>query len=111
MSKEITKSYNKLQIGSNGGVAFPKAVAMGYGKNAGNFAGISVPSTGDFWAGGLTFCKKCAKFFLDKGCDEDMRAGKIPREGAVLVQGIRNPAVTDTTSEPYARKCHTGCAR
>ena len=48
----------------------------------------------------VDFLKNCAKIFLDKGCDEDTRAGKIPREDATLVQGIRNPAVTDTTSEP-----------
>ena len=28
-----------------------------------------------------------------------------------MVQGIRNPAGKDTTSEPRVRKCHAGCAR
>ena len=37
--------------------------------------------------------------------------GKIPREDAVLVQGFRNPAGDDTTSELCVRKCHAGCAR
>ena len=37
---------------------------------------------------------------LQKGFDEDTRFGKIPREGAALVKGIRIPAVSVTTSEP-----------
>ena len=37
--------------------------------------------------------------------------GKIPREDAILVQGGRNPAGDDTTSELCVRKCHAGCAR
>ena len=36
---------------------------------------------------------------MDKGCDEDKYSGKIPREDATLVQGIRTPAAADTTSE------------
>ena len=28
-----------------------------------------------------------------------------------MVRRLRTPATTDTTSEPYARKCHAGCAR
>ena len=37
---------------------------------------------------------------LQKGFDEDTRFGKILREGAALVKGIRIPAVSVTTSEP-----------
>ena len=37
---------------------------------------------------------------LQKGFDEDTRFGKILREGAALVKGIRTPAVSVTTSEP-----------
>ena len=37
---------------------------------------------------------------LQKGFDEDTRFGKIPREDAALVKGIRTPAVSVTTSEP-----------
>ena len=33
---------------------------------------------------------------------------KIPREGATLVQGIRTPADSDTTSEPQGRNALTG---
>ena len=44
----------------------------------------------------------------DKSCDEDTRSGKIPREAAVLVQGIRTPAESDTTSEPYGRNAIPG---
>ena len=39
-------------------------------------------------------------FILQKGFDEDTRPGKIPREDAALVKGIRTPAESDTTSEP-----------
>ena len=39
-------------------------------------------------------------FLLQKGFDEDTRPGKIPREDAALVKGIRTPAESDTTSEP-----------
>ena len=35
-------------------------------------------------------------------------SGKIPREVAVLVQGIRTPAGEDTTSEPQGRNALTG---
>ena len=38
-------------------------------------------------------------------------SGKIPREDAPVVQGIRTPAGDDTTSELCVRKCHAGCAR
>ena len=34
--------------------------------------------------------------------------GKIPREDATLVQGICNPAVCDTTSEPWGRNALPG---
>ena len=51
---------------------------------------------------GLTFVFRYVRFFMDKGCDEDTYSGKIPREGATLVQGFRTPAVCDTTSEPSA---------
>ena len=43
-----------------------------------------------------------------KSCDEDMRSGKIPREDATLVQGIRTPAENDTTSEPQERNVLPG---
>ena len=33
---------------------------------------------------------------------------KIPREGATLVQGIRTPADSDTTSEPQGRNALPG---
>ena len=56
----------------------------------------------------MTLGQNCAKFVNDKSCDEDMRSGKIPREGAVLVQGIRTPAEDDTTSEPYGRNAIPG---
>ena len=39
-----------------------------------------------------------------KTCDP----GKIPREDAVLVQGSRNPAGDDTTSELRGRNAPTG---
>ena len=35
-------------------------------------------------------------------------SGKIPREGAVLVQDIRNTAGKDTTSEPQGRNALPG---
>ena len=56
----------------------------------------------------MTFCIKYATFFVQKSCDEDMRPGKIPREDAILVQGGRNPAGNDTTSEPRGRNAPTG---
>jgi hypothetical protein len=59
----------------------------------------------------LTFCIKCATFFVQKAVMKTRGPGKIPREDAILVQGARNPAGDDTTSELCARKCHTGCAR
>ena len=33
---------------------------------------------------------------------------KIPREGATLVQGSRNTAKADTTSEPWGRNASSG---
>ena len=44
----------------------------------------------------------------DKSCDEDTRSGKIPREDAALVQGIRTPAEDDTTSELCGRNATPG---
>ena len=35
-------------------------------------------------------------------------SGKIPREDATLVQGIRTPAGDDTTSEPQGRNALPG---
>lgn len=43
-----------------------------------------------------------------KGCDEDTRKGKIPREEAALVKGFRIPAFCDTTSEPWGRNVPPG---
>ncbi len=37
-----------------------------------------------------------------------MRTGKIPREDAILVQGVCNTAGNDTTSEPPGRNAWTG---
>ena len=37
-----------------------------------------------------------------------MRTGKIPREGAILVQGFRTPADSDTTSELPGGNTGTG---
>ena len=45
---------------------------------------------------------------VHKSYDEDMRSGKIPREAATLVQGIRTPAENDTTSEPHGRNAMPG---
>ena len=56
----------------------------------------------------LTFRKKYAKFLLEKSCDEDTRSGKIPREEATMVQGFRNTAACDTTSEPQGRNALPG---
>ena len=50
-------------------------------------------------------------FLYKKAVMKTCGSGKIPREDADLVQGARNPAGDDTTSELCARKCHTGCAR
>ena len=47
-------------------------------------------------------------FLLQKGFDEDTRFGKILREGAALVKGIRTPAVSVTTSEPPGGNAGTG---
>ena len=38
---------------------------------------------------------------LEKAVRKTRRSGKIPREGAVLLQGSCNPAGVDTTSEPW----------
>jgi hypothetical protein len=57
---------------------------------------------------GLTFEYKYVRFFMDKGCDEDISSGKIPREGATLVQGFCKTAVCDTTSEPWGRNALPG---
>ena len=47
----------------------------------------------------LTFCIKYATFFVQKSRDEDMRPRKDSQRGCHLVQGFRNPAGNDTTSE------------
>ena len=59
----------------------------------------------------LTFQNFCGIFSLVKSCDEDTRFRKDSQRGSRLVKGFRAPAENDTTSEPYVRKCHTGCAR
>ena len=56
----------------------------------------------------LTFCIKYATFFVQKAVTKTRGPGKIPREGAILVQGIRNTAGDDTTSELRGRNAPTG---
>ena len=53
----------------------------------------------DFLPRGLTTQRKCAKFQKRKGREEDTQFGKILREEPVGAR-LRNPAGTDTTSEP-----------
>ena len=60
---------------------------------------------------GLTFFRECAKFLKVKAMTKTCVPGKIPREDAALVKGIRTPALYNTTSELRVRKCHAGCAR
>ena len=62
----------------------------------------------DFCPGGLTLRKKYVRFFLVKAVMKTCFSGKIPREGAILVQGIRNPAGKDTTSELPGGNTGTG---
>ena len=50
-------------------------------------------------------------FLYKKAVMKTRGPGKIPREDAILVQGSRNPAGDDTTSELRERKCRAGCAR
>ena len=47
-------------------------------------------------------------FLYKKAVMKTRDPGKIPREGAILVQGIRNTAGDDTTSEPRGRNAPTG---
>ena len=49
----------------------------------------------------LTNPGKCAKLSVTKAVRKTCPTGKIPREGAVLLQGSCNPAGVDTTSEPW----------
>lgn len=56
----------------------------------------------------LTFCIKYATFFVQKSCDEDTRLRKDSQRGRHLVQGDRNPAGDDTTSELWGRNAPPG---
>ena len=47
-------------------------------------------------------------FLYKKAVMKTRGPGKIPREVAILVQGSRNPAGDDTTSEPRGRNAPTG---
>ena len=56
----------------------------------------------------LTFPKFYGIFSLDKSCDEDTRSRKDSQRGCRMVQGFRNPAGNDTTSEPQGRNALPG---
>ena len=47
-------------------------------------------------------------FLYKKAVMKTRGPGKIPREDAILVQGSRNPAGDDTTSEPQGRNALPG---
>ena len=57
---------------------------------------------------GLTSPKICAKFYLLKAVTKTRIFSRIPREGAILVQGICNTAEHDTTSEPTVGNSRPG---
>ena len=46
-----------------------------------------------------------------ESCDEDMQSFQDSQRGTPLVKRSCPPEMTDTTSELYVRKCHTGSAR
>ena len=56
----------------------------------------------------MTFRVLCAKFEGSNAVTKTCCFRRIPREAATLVQGSRNTAKTDTTSEPPGRNARTG---
>ena len=53
-------------------------------------------------------CRKYDKFFVENAMTKTCIPGKIPREDAILVQGVCNTALDDTTSEPPDGNIGTG---
>ena len=59
----------------------------------------NIISAGFSCSGGLTRRRKYDKFFVENAMTKTCIPGKIPREDTILVQGVRNTALDDTTSE------------
>lgn len=60
---------------------------------------------------GIDIFKKICYIATRKAVTKTRGHRKMPREEAILLRGFCTPALTNTTSELYVRKCHTGCAR
>ena len=57
---------------------------------------------------GLTSVWICVRFYLLKAVMKTRDPRRIPREDAILVQGICNTVWIDTTSEPPGRNARMG---